>query len=174
VTRRIRPRLPKWSTLNQTAADLRAWLAVRGAVPVPELFVNAEGDAMSRAGFEYILDKHVCVATKSCSSLSGRSVSPHQLRHYLPFRTMSGDGEPLAIWPGDSRSRRGKPQRIARHSLVFSTDCSGRRGVGRRVCSDQAFPPAGMSWQVLSPSWQVSLRDKSGWFQHVRDRATMR
>ena len=29
-------------------------LAVRGAVAVPELFVNAEGAAMTRAGFEYI------------------------------------------------------------------------------------------------------------------------
>jgi integrase/recombinase XerD len=79
------------------------------AVPVPELFVNAEAAAMTRAGFEYILDTHVCAATKSCSSLSGRSVSPHQLRHYLPFRTMSGNGEPLPIWPGNSRSRQGKP-----------------------------------------------------------------
>ena len=26
---------------------------------VPELFVNAEGAAMTRAGFEYVLDKHV-------------------------------------------------------------------------------------------------------------------
>ena len=70
--------LPLW---KETAADLRAWLAVRGSVPVPELFVNAEGSAMTRAGFEYILDKHVCAARKSCASLSGRSVSPHQLRH---------------------------------------------------------------------------------------------
>ena len=70
--------LPLW---KETAADLRAWLAVRGAVPVPELFVNAEGAAMTRAGFEYILDKHVNTATASCSSLSERSVSPHQLRH---------------------------------------------------------------------------------------------
>ena len=32
--------LPLW---KETAADLRAWLAVRGVVLVPELFVNAEG-----------------------------------------------------------------------------------------------------------------------------------
>ena len=29
---------------------------------MPELFVNAEGAAMTRAGFEYILDKHVSAA----------------------------------------------------------------------------------------------------------------
>ena len=32
--------LPLW---KETTADLRAWLAVRGVVPVPELFVNADG-----------------------------------------------------------------------------------------------------------------------------------
>lgn len=43
--------LPLW---KETAVDLRAWLVVRGAVPVPELFVNAVGATMTRAGFEYI------------------------------------------------------------------------------------------------------------------------
>lgn len=44
--------LPLW---KETAADLRAWLAVWGTIPVPELFVNAEAAAMTRAGFEYII-----------------------------------------------------------------------------------------------------------------------
>jgi site-specific recombinase XerD len=70
--------LPLW---KETAADLRAWMAVRGTPPVPELFVNAAGAAMTRAGFEYILEKHVCSAKKGCPALIGRSVSPHQLRH---------------------------------------------------------------------------------------------
>ena len=39
---------------------------------VPELFVNAEGEAMTRAGFEYVLDKHVRAAAKTCASLDGR------------------------------------------------------------------------------------------------------
>src|SRR6266516_7159064 len=44
--------LPLW---KETTAALRAWLAVRGEVLVPELFVNARGEAMTRSGFEYIL-----------------------------------------------------------------------------------------------------------------------
>jgi integrase/recombinase XerD len=79
--------LPLW---KETAADLRAWLAVRGDVRVPELFLNAEGAAMTRAGFEYVLDKHTRTAVKKCPSLRGRSVTPHQLRHYVSFLTMSG------------------------------------------------------------------------------------
>ena len=96
--------LPLW---KETAADLRAWLAVRGVVLVPELFVNAEGAAMSRAGFEYILDKHVCVATKSCSSLSGRSVSPHQLRHSCAVVMLQAtrDIRKVALWLGHADIR---------------------------------------------------------------------
>jgi site-specific recombinase XerD len=96
--------LPLW---KETAADLRAWLAVRGAVPVPELFVNAEGAAMTRAGFEYILDKHVNTATASCSSLSERSVSPHQLRHScaLTILRATRDIRKVALWLGHADTR---------------------------------------------------------------------
>ena len=52
--------LPLW---KQTTAALRAWLAVRGPVPAPEIFVNARREPMTRAGFEYILEKHVRTAT---------------------------------------------------------------------------------------------------------------
>lgn len=96
--------LPLW---KETAADLRAWLVVRGAVPVPELFVNAQGTAMTRAGFEYILDKHVCAARKSCSSLSGRSVSPHQLRHSCALTILKAtrDIRKVALWLGHADIR---------------------------------------------------------------------
>ncbi|MCB0138194.1 MAG: tyrosine-type recombinase/integrase, partial [Caldilineaceae bacterium] len=70
--------LPLW---KETARDLRAWLSVRGDIPVPELFVNARGEPMTRAGFEYVLDKHLRNAARTCASLRDRSVSPHQLRH---------------------------------------------------------------------------------------------
>ncbi|HKD45405.1 MAG TPA: tyrosine-type recombinase/integrase, partial [Candidatus Angelobacter sp.] len=89
------------------AADLRAWLAVRGTMPVPEFFVNAEGTAMTRAGFEYILDKHLASARKSCSSLIGRSVSPHQLRHScaLTILRATRDIRKVALWLGHADVR---------------------------------------------------------------------
>ena len=92
---------------KETANDLRAWLAVRGVVFVPELFVNAEGAAMTRAGFEYILDKHVRAARKSCSSLSERSVSPHQLRHSCALIMLQAtrDIRKVALWLGHSDIR---------------------------------------------------------------------
>jgi site-specific recombinase XerD len=96
--------LPLW---KETAADLRAWLTVRGAVPVPELFVNAEGGALTRAGFEYILNKHVSGAAKVCSSLSGRPVSPHQLRHTCAVTMLQAtrDIRKVALWLGHADIR---------------------------------------------------------------------
>ena len=67
---------PLW---KETASAVRAWLSVRGEVPVPELFPNARNDAMTRAGFEYILRKHVHTAETSCSTLASKHVSPHVL-----------------------------------------------------------------------------------------------
>jgi len=96
--------LPLW---KEPAADIRAWLAVRGTVPAPELFVNAEGIAMTRAGFEYILDKHVCAAGKTCASLSGCSVSPHQLRHSCALTMLQAtrDIRKVALWLGHADIR---------------------------------------------------------------------
>src|SRR5262252_9318789 len=85
--------LPLW---KQTAAALRAWLAVREAGPASELFFNARREPMTRAGFEYILEKHVRRAIQSCPSLATKRISPHVLRHYVSFRTMSGNSQ--AFW----------------------------------------------------------------------------
>jgi integrase/recombinase XerD len=96
--------LPLW---KETAADLRAWLTVRGNVRVPELFVNAEGMPMTRAGFEYILDKHVRNAAKNCPPLRGRSVTPHQLRHSCAVIMLQAthDIRKVALWLGHADIR---------------------------------------------------------------------
>jgi integrase/recombinase XerD len=89
------------------ATDIRAWLAVRGNVKAPELFVNSQGTAMTRAGFEYILDKHARTAAEKIPSLKNRSVSPHQLRHSCAVRTLQAthDTRKVAIWLGHSDVR---------------------------------------------------------------------
>jgi integrase/recombinase XerD len=96
--------LPLW---KETAADLRAWLAVRGAVAAPELFVNADGHAMTRAGFEYILTKHTRAAAEQCVTLKGRSVSPHQLRHSCAIVMLQAtrDIRKVALWLGHADVR---------------------------------------------------------------------
>jgi integrase/recombinase XerD len=96
--------LPLW---KQTAADLRAWLAVRGDSQAPQLFLNAVGSPMSRAGFEYVLMKHVRTAGATCPSLANRSISPHQLRHScaLVMLQATRDIRKVALWLGHADIR---------------------------------------------------------------------
>ena len=60
--------------LKETAAALRAWLAVRGDPPVPEVFVNARGRQLSRWGVAHILEKHVQAASEQYPSLLEKRV----------------------------------------------------------------------------------------------------
>lgn len=96
--------LPLW---KETVRDLRAWIAIRGSPPTPELFVSATGQAMTRAGFEYILDKHVDRAAATCPSLMGRSVSPHQLRHSCALLMLQSthDVRKVSLWLGHADIR---------------------------------------------------------------------
>jgi integrase/recombinase XerD len=91
--------LPLW---KETASALRAWLAVRGAVFAPELFVNARGEAMTRSGFEYILHKHVQTAATRCSSLLTKRVSPHVVRHTCALTVLQAtkDLRKVSLWLG--------------------------------------------------------------------------
>jgi integrase/recombinase XerD len=91
--------LPLW---KETTSALRAWLAVRGDVRVPELFVNAQGEAMTRSGFEYILHKHVATASQHCPSLSTKRVSPHVLRHTCALTVLQAtkDLRKVSLWLG--------------------------------------------------------------------------
>ncbi len=91
--------LPLW---KEAAADLRAWLAVRGQVSAPELFVNARGANMTRSGFEYVLAKHVKSAAPHCTTLRDRAVSPHQLRHSCALLMLQAtrDIRKVALWLG--------------------------------------------------------------------------
>ncbi len=91
--------LPLW---KETAADLRAWLAVRGDALAPELFLNARGQPMTRSGFEYILRKHVRTATERCPSLKHKRVAPHVLRHTCALMILqaTGDLRRVSLWLG--------------------------------------------------------------------------
>ncbi|NPT56110.1 tyrosine-type recombinase/integrase [Paraburkholderia elongata] len=93
--------LPLWKA---TADASRAWMAVRGTVRVPELFVNARGEAMSRWGFAYVLKHHAEAASQKCPSLSQKRVSPHVLRHTCAMIVLqsTNDISKVSLWLGHS------------------------------------------------------------------------
>lgn len=91
--------LPLW---KETATALRAWLAVRGEANVPEVFLSARGEPMSRWGFDYILKKHVGAAAEKYPSLRKKPVSPHVLRHTCAMVILQSthDVRKVSLWLG--------------------------------------------------------------------------
>lgn len=91
--------LTLWKTV---AGSLRAWLTIRGEVSVPELFLNARAQPLTRSGFKHILNKHVPAAGQNCPSLKAKRVSPHVLRHTCALNTLraTGDIRKVALWLG--------------------------------------------------------------------------
>jgi integrase/recombinase XerD len=91
--------MPLWKT---TATALRAWLAVRGTVLVPELFVNGRGEAMSRSGLAYLLKQHAQAASQQCPGLLSKRISPHVSRHTCAMivRQATQDIRKVSLWLG--------------------------------------------------------------------------
>lgn len=95
-------------TLWKSVANaIRAWLAVRGDAPTPELFLNAWGNHMTRSGFEHVLAKHVAAACASCLSLQRKRVSPHVLRHTCALNTLQAtrDLRKVSLWLGHASTQ---------------------------------------------------------------------
>jgi integrase/recombinase XerD len=91
--------LPLW---RETTAAIRAWLAIRPQGLDTALFLNGAGRAMTRAGFEYILAKHVETAAIAQPSIAGKKVSPHVLRHSCAMHMLQAthDIRKVALWLG--------------------------------------------------------------------------
>jgi len=92
-------RLPLW---RETATALKAWLAVRPPSGDAELFLNARGRAMTRAGFEYILATHAAAAAQQQPSIASKHVTPHVLRHTCAMHTLQAthDIRKVSLWLG--------------------------------------------------------------------------
>src|SRR5437867_13322665 len=57
---------------------------------------------MTRSGFEYVLERHVETAAKTCPSLSTKRVSPHVLRHTCALTVLQAtkDLRKVSLWLG--------------------------------------------------------------------------
>ncbi len=96
--------VPLWSSTSRT---LRTWfeeLNSDARYRAATAFPNARGAALSRDGVAYILQQAVERGTTTCPSLAKKRVTPHLIRHYLPFRTMSCTGTPALYLRQKSRS----------------------------------------------------------------------
>jgi integrase/recombinase XerD len=131
--------LPLW---KETTVALRAWLAVRGTVAAPELFVNARREPMTRAGFEYVLEKHVRAAVEHCPSLATKRISPHVLRHSCALTVLEAtkDLRKVSLWLGHASMQTTEMYTRADPSIkleALSTVMAPKLRTGRFRASDK-------------------------------------
>jgi integrase/recombinase XerD len=96
-------RKERCTPLRQDAITaLRAWQREQQGRPEAPVSPNARGGPLSRDGVAYLLAKHVATAQQHCSSLHGKQVSPHVLRHSAAMALLhSGvDCAVIALWLG--------------------------------------------------------------------------
>ena len=79
---------PLWP---ETVAALQKYLEHRepGIARNPSVFLNANGEPITRFGIRYIVRHYAAEAEEACPSLKSKKITPHSVRHYVAFRTMS-------------------------------------------------------------------------------------
>jgi site-specific recombinase XerD len=129
--------LPLWKT---TATALRAWLAVRGQPTVPEVFVNARGEPLSRWGFAYLLKQHVATAARKQPGIARKRVSPHVLRHTCAMIILqsTGDIRKASLWLG--------------HATLTTTEVYTRGDPTEKLDAMEAIVPPHLRRGAFQPS----------------------
>lgn len=87
---------------RETATVLHEWLAERRGDPDEPLFPTSRGKALSRDAIALLLNKHANIASKSCPTLTNKTVSPHVLRHTAAMNLLHAgvDSTVIALWLG--------------------------------------------------------------------------
>lgn len=91
---------------RSTVAILKGWIAE----PAPHgslfLFPSRAGDRLSSDSVQYMLTKYAAVASRTCSSLHCRRISPHVLRHSAAMELLLAgvDTSVIALWLGHESS----------------------------------------------------------------------
>jgi site-specific recombinase XerD len=84
------------------AANLESWLAERGGGPDDPVFPSSRGGFLSADALQRLVTRHVATASATCSSLAGRSITPHTLRHTTAMTLLRRgvDQTVIALWLG--------------------------------------------------------------------------
>jgi site-specific recombinase XerD len=64
---------------------------IQGRDPTQRVFLNRRHQPITRYGIHALVERYVDRLCAQISSLKSKRVSPHTIRHYLPFPTMSRD-----------------------------------------------------------------------------------
>jgi integrase/recombinase XerD len=129
--------LPLWKS---AATALRAWLAVRGRVAAPEVFINARGEPLSRWGFAYLLKQHATTAARQHPGLAKKRISPHVLRHTCAMIILQAtqDIRKVSLWLG--------------HATLTTTEIYTRGDPTEKLDAMESIVPPHLRRGVFQPS----------------------
>jgi site-specific recombinase XerD len=92
--------VPLWKA---TEREVRDWLRRNGPLPSEAVLLpNRTGKPMTRCNVAQRLDLAVARAAEEHPGLANRRVSPHTIRHYLPFLTMSCNSSEAQYFRADA------------------------------------------------------------------------
>jgi site-specific recombinase XerD len=84
------------------AAAVESWLTERGGGPDDPVFPSSRGGFLSADALQRLVARHAAAASATCSSLVGRSITPHTLRHTTAMTLLRRgvDQTVIALWLG--------------------------------------------------------------------------
>ncbi len=87
---------------RDVAAAVGSWLAECGGDPDDPAFPSSRGGHLSADALQRLVARHVATASVKCSSLAGRSITPHTLRHTTAMTLLRRgvDQTVIALWLG--------------------------------------------------------------------------
>jgi len=87
---------------RDVAAEVESWLAERGGGPDDPVFPSSRGGFLSADALQRLVARHAAAASATCSSLVGRSITPHTLRHTTAMTLLRRgvDQTVIALWLG--------------------------------------------------------------------------
>jgi site-specific recombinase XerD len=92
--------VPLWKT---TVHEIRDWLRRNGPLPGDAVLLpNRSGKPMTRCNVEQRLELAVARAANEHPNLATRRISPHTIRHYLPFLIMSCNSSEAQYFRADA------------------------------------------------------------------------
>jgi len=87
---------------RDVVAVLKAWLIECGEGPGEPVFPSTRGGFLSADALQGLVARHVAAAAATCSSLGGRTITPHTLRHTAAMALLRRgvDLTVIALWLG--------------------------------------------------------------------------
>ena len=84
------------------AAVLKQWLSEQRGAPSNPVFPSSRGGPLSSDALQRLVGRHTVAASRTCPTLSGKTVTPHTLRHTAAMDLLRRGVEQtvIALWLG--------------------------------------------------------------------------